>query len=229
MKRWFTVQRIKDVLGEGESLGVNTLIARTDQHIMRLLLEYWDEGGEIQWFAQTCPGEGPAERCIERAIEGRARACHLHGGVMDHLLAQGKLDEVPGQIERIRSAGMLAGIAGHDPEVFRWAETNVDIDYYLCSYYNSMRRDQKPEHDERAQEWFWDRDRKMMADLIRTLSRPVIHYKIMAAGRNDPVEAFAFAARAMRTQDAVCVGIYNEHQPAMLTENVALLKRTLGS
>jgi len=95
MKRYFTAQTIKDTLREAESLGINTVIARADQHIRRLLLEYWDEGGVIQWFAQTCPEVGPTETGVQRAIEGGAKACHVHGGVMDHLLAQGKLDEVP--------------------------------------------------------------------------------------------------------------------------------------
>lgn len=228
MKRWFTVQRIKDLLREAESLGINTFIARSDNHIRRLLLEYRDEGGKIQWFAQTCPEVSPTETGAKRAIEGGAKACHVHGGVMDHLLAQGKLDEVPRAIDMIREAGLLAGIAGHNPAVFKWAEENLDVDYYLCSYYNSMRRDQKPEHDERAQEWFWERDRKIMAELIQTLSKPVIHYKIMAAGRNDPTEAFAFAARAMRPCDAACVGVYNEHKPNMLREDVELLEGAWG-
>ncbi len=56
-------------------------------------------------------------------------------------------------------------------------------------------------------------DREKMTALIRNLSRPVIHYKIMAAGRNDPREAFAYAARAMRPTDAVCVGVYPAAPP----------------
>jgi len=229
MKRWFTMQRIKKLFREAESLGINTVLARTDHFIMRLFLEYWNEGGGIQWFAQTCPGGGPTELCISNAVEGGAKACHIHGGVMDHLLANGKLDEVPGHIARIREGGLLAGIAGHNPEVFRWAEKNLDVDYYMCSYYNSMRRDQNPEHVHGAKEWFWPQDRETMAELIQTLSKPAVHYKILAAGRNDPAEAFAFAARAMRPGDAVCVGIYHEQSPNMLREDVGLLEKAWRS
>jgi hypothetical protein len=48
MRRYFTSARIKQLLYEAEGLGVNTLIARTDHHVMRMLLEYWDEGGRLQ-------------------------------------------------------------------------------------------------------------------------------------------------------------------------------------
>ena len=53
MKRWYTVARIKETLFEAERLGITTLIARTDFHVIRMLLEYRDAGGKLQWFAQT--------------------------------------------------------------------------------------------------------------------------------------------------------------------------------
>ena len=226
MVGWFTIDRVKALLREAESLGINTVIARTDMNVMRFMKEYWDEGGTIRWFAQTCPPEGPPEVCIQRAIDGGAKACHLHGGWMDHQLLNGQMDEVPRFIDMIRSAGLLAGVAGHDPRVIEWAEKNLDVDYYMCSYYNSMHRKEQPEHVHGAPEWFWPEDRKIMTDLIQTLSKPAIHYKILAAGRNDPAEAFAFAAKSMRPGDAVCVGVYTEHDPDMLRADVGLLEKT---
>ena len=227
MKGWYSIDRIKALLQEAESLGINTVIARTDMRVMGLMREYWDEGGRIQWFAQTCPPEGPPELCIQRAIAGGAVACHIHGGYMDHQLLNNQLDCIPGLIDMIRGAGLLAGVAGHDPRVIEWAEDNLDVDYYMCSYYNSMHRDTNPAHVHGASEWFWPEDRKIMTDLVQRLSKPAIHYKILAAGRNDPAEAFAFAAKAMRPQDAVCVGVYPAYKPSMLREDVELLSNNL--
>ena len=225
MVDWYTPERIRALLVDAESLGINTVIARTDMNVMRFMREYWDEGGTMQWFAQTCPPEGPPEVCIRRAIDGGAAACHLHGGYMDHCLANGNLEQIPGLIEMIRSAGMAAGIAAHDPRVIEWAEEHIDVDYYMCCYYNSMRRDERPEHVHGAKEWFWPEDRETMTQLIQALSKPAIHYKILAAGRNDPREAFAYAAKSMRRGDAVCVGVYTEHNPNMLREDVELFER----
>ena len=61
-----------------------------------------------------------------------------------------------------------------------------------------------------------------MTATIRELPRPVIHYKVMAAGRNQPGEALAFAAQAMRPTDAVCVGVFPKDQPDMLAQDVRL-------
>lgn len=145
---------------------------------------------------------------------------------MDHRFAQGRIDDVPDALARIRSLGMLAGIAGHDPELFRWAEKTLDLDYYLCSYYNPQPRVARPDHVPEESERFRKEDREEMAALIRTLSRPVIHYKILAAGRNSPREAFDFAARTMRPGDAVCVGVYPRDYPGMLREDVDLFLKS---
>lgn len=229
MKRHFTTAQIKVVLRDAETLGVNTVLGRVDHHVLRVLLEYWDEGGHLQWFAQTCPEVGNHDACVSRAASGGAKACHIHGGVMDNLLAQGHLDEIPAVVESIRKHGMLAGIAGHNPKVFEWAEKHLDVDYYMCSYYNSAHRDQKAEHVSGITEWFLEEDRQTMTALIQKLSRPVIHYKIMAAGRNNPADAFAFAARQMRPADAVCVGIFPARKPGMLKKDVGLLAEALAA
>ena len=70
-------------------------------------------------------------------------------------------------------------------------------------------------------------DRQKMVDLIQGLSRPVIHYKVMAAGRNDPEQALELVARCLRPQDAVCIGIYPQDKPDMMAENIGLLERHL--
>jgi hypothetical protein len=229
MRHYFTTARIKETLREAEALEVNTFIARTDFHVMRMWMEYQDEGGKLMWFAQTCPEVGDHATCIERASTYGAKACHLHGGVMDYAFAQGLLDGVQPALDLIRQKGMLAGIAAHNHRVIEWAEEHLDLDYYLCCYYNPTPRDTHAAHDPNLAEQYLEEDRRVMTDLIQGLSKPVVHYKIMAAGRNDPRQAFAFAASKMRQNDAVCVGIYQENQPGILREDVRLLEESLES
>jgi hypothetical protein len=229
MKRYFTTAKIKETISEAERLGITTIFARADNHVVRLLLEYWDEGGQIRWFAQTCPEVGSNERCVVRAVKGGAKGCYIHGGVMDNFLAQNRLDEIPPAIDLIKESGLAAGVAGHNPATFEWAEENLDVDFYMCCYYNSANRDKEAEHISGMTEWFRDEDRQRMTDLIQGLSRPVVHYKIMAAGRNKPEEAFAFAARNMRPGDAACVGVFTRDRPDMLAENVRLFEQSLAN
>jgi len=227
MVHYFTCERIKATYREAERLGITTHVGRADHHIMRVLLEYWDEGGGIQWVAQTCPEVGTIQRGVQNAIRGRAKACYVHGGVMDNLLAAGRLDDVPAAINMIHDAGLPAGVAGHNPKVFEWAEEHLDCDFYMCCYYNPSNRARHAEHIVGESEWFHAEDRDAMTDVIQRLSKPAIHYKVMAAGRNDPREAFEYVARKLRPQDAVCVGVYTEKRPNELAEDVRLFEEAL--
>ncbi len=227
MRHHYTVSRIKEVLAQAEQLGINSHMSRADHHVMRYIMEYWDQGGKIIWLAQTCPELGDISRGVDNAVAGNASACHIHGGLMDFLLANNQLDELPDAIAKIRDAGMPAGIAGHNPKVFEWAEEHLDVDYYACSYYNSAHRDKRAEHVSGMPEWFKPQDREVMTRLIQRLSKPVIHYKVLAAGRNDPQAAFDFVARHLRPQDAVCVGVFTKDHPNSLADNLRLLQESL--
>ena len=224
MRHYYTVARIKEAMHQAEAAGITTIIARADTHVIRTLMEYWDEGGLLDWVAQTCPGVGPTEKVARMAIDGGAKAVFVHGGVMDYSFANDDFADPLAGIELIRSAGLPVGAAGHNPKVFAWARKNLDLDFYMCSYYNAAHRDRGAEKVSGMAEWFHDADRAVMAETIAGLSKPAIHYKVLAAGRNDPAEALAFAAGAMRPGDAVCVGVFTKHKPDMIAEDVRLFE-----
>ncbi|MCX7916512.1 MAG: hypothetical protein N2589_00035 [bacterium] len=224
MKKYFTSNRIKETLREAEKYGINTFIGRADNHIMRILLEYWEEGGKIQWIAQTCPEIKSQELSIDMAINNNPIGCYIHGGYVDYLFLNKRIVEVFPLIERIKKNGILSGIAGHIPEVFIWAEKNIDVDFYMCSYYNPIYRKEKPEKSE-EEEQFSDTDREKMIKVIKKLQKVVIHYKIMAAGRKTPEESISFLSKNARENDMVCIGIYPEMKKEMIKENIELMKK----
>jgi hypothetical protein len=148
MRHWYTAARIKDALRHAEQIGVTAHVGRADHHVMRFLMEHWDE---------------------------------------EHL----------------------------------------SLDFYMCSYYNAAHRDKNAELQSGQPEWFHASDRAAMAARIAGLSRPAIHYKIFAAGRNDPAEALDFVAEHLRPQDAVCVGVFTKDNPDMLADDARLLAAAL--
>jgi hypothetical protein len=222
MVRYYTAENIKKTLRQAESLGINSMIGRADRHVVRILREYWDEGGKIQWLAQTCPGVGPTDKVLWEAIEGGCSGCHVHGGTMDYLVSQGKTGEAVKAVEIMREQKIVAGLAGHQVKVFQWAEKNISVDYYMCSYYNPSNRELRPEHIHGAEETYLEEDRSAMLKMISSLSKPVIHYKVLAAGRNNPDDAFRVVAGAMRPSDMVCVGVSLGDDPAQLEKDVSL-------
>jgi hypothetical protein len=227
MVRYYKTENIKRLYRQAEELGVTTHIGRADHHIMRALFEYWDEGGAIQWIAQTCPELGDPSRGARNGIEHGAKAVFVHGGQSDHALIHGRLDEIKSVIDMVHDAGLPAGIAGHRPAIFEWAEEHLDCDFYMCSYYNPVPREKTAEHVSGSEENFDDADRDRMTDIIQRLSKPAIHYKVLASSRKTPQEAFAYVASKIRPGDAVCVGIFPKDNPNQLAEDIQIFEAAL--
>jgi hypothetical protein len=224
MRHYYTVDRIKATLRHAEQLGINTLVARADNHIIRMLMEYWDEGGQIQWIAQTCSERSSLAGSIGAAVKGGAKGVYIHGGMADWMFANDEWARAIDGVARIRDAGVAAGVGGHVPDLFRSADADgLDVDFYMCAYYDPSPRADDPEHDSQAREHWRPSDRDAMAAVIRNLSKPVLHYKVLAGGNGNPQEAFAFVRRHLRDQDAVVVGFYTKHKPDMMEEDTGML------
>ncbi|MHB0858499.1 MAG: hypothetical protein ACYC5M_13150 [Anaerolineae bacterium] len=227
MCAWYTDERIVETLFRAEALGLNTCLCRGDAHITRVLARYRREGGAMRWIAQT-DSQAPSSVAGARyCLEHGADACYLHGGQVDHYIAQGRYEEIERFVETVRAAGLPVGIAGHMPADFVWAEAHLNLDFYMVSYYNPSPRHDSPHHDPAAAEQYLPEDRDERVALLHTLQKPAIHYKVLAAGRTPPEEALAYAARHMRPDDAVCVGVYTADKADMLAEDLRLLLRNL--
>ena len=227
MVRYFTTKRIKETLHQAEELGVTTFLGRVDKHIRRILMEYWNDGGKIQWLAQTAPEFSSLSGNIAGAIDTGASAVYLHGGQMDFLYAQKQFDIIFKAVQQIKDAGLPAGVAGHTPQVHQWAQEKMNLEFHMCSYYNPTPRAKNAEHIQGSKEHFDDADRAAMMTVIHTLTTPAIHYKVFAAGRKSPPQALGFVAKNLRPQDAVCLGIFPKDKHNMLAEDIAILEKAL--
>jgi len=224
MSKFYTTARIKEALRKAEAAGINTLFARADNHVMRLLLEYWDEGGSIQWIAQTASERPDYLRNIETAAANGAKGCYLHGGQVDLYWNRRETDHFVKALEKIRSLGMAAGFAGHRPEPHEWIRDHLDPDFQLCCYYDPSPRVDRPDHDPTEAEKFDPAHRDRMAETIRTLKATAGHYKVLAAGRTPVREAFEYVSRVIRPRDVVVVGVYLGDDPDMIARDVALFE-----
>ncbi len=229
MREFYSEAQIHATLRQAESLGIDTFLGRADGHIADMLKSYWAQGGAIQWVAQTA-SEAPTQIEAARfAIDAGCKACYIHGGRMEYLLANGGEDEIVQTIRVIRDAGLPAGVAGHMPDIFTWAEEHLDLDLYMCSYYNPSPRHKQPWHDPNVKEQYRVEDRDRMLARIKTLSRPAIHYKVLAAGRTDPQEGIGFAARQLRPGDAMCLGFFTRDNPTMIADDIRYFEQGLSA
>jgi hypothetical protein len=217
MLDWYTTDRVKQTLEQAADEGVNTCLARGDRHIQRLFREYWNEGGRItNWIAQTAPEYESIPRNIKEAASAGAKGIYIQGAHVDRLFAGGRLEDVRPWLDEIRERGAAVGVGSHRPEVLRIVQDKGwPADFYMQCFYNLSERNEE----------YLAEDREKAVLTIRQLEKPTIAFKILAAGRNDPEEAFSFAFKNIKATDAVCVGVFPKHRPREIAQDAQLTRR----
>ncbi len=228
MKDYYTVARIKETLFQCEELGINTAFMRADAHIMRMLREYWNEGGKIQWFAQHAPEHRNWLDNIKSAKGAGATGIYIQGGVTDTLQEANKLEDLREACALLRQLRVVSGLAGHQPKTHLDVQAmGLDYDFHMVCCYNLTGRRGKIDVADPNAERYRAEDRKAAANLLRDLKKPCVAYKIMGAGRNNPREAIPYAVRHLKPTDIVCIGVFPKDRPNEIREDIELFCEAL--
>ena len=213
MKAWYTDERIVALLDEAADLGVTAVVTSPEPRWQTLWQKYRDEGGKLRhWIAQCHrkPEDIPAE--ISEAHDAGASALFIQGHRVEGQFEGDTFSTVKAWVGQSLKLGLPTGMAAHRPDVHPLAEQqDFGCDFYFQCFYNVAHGDV-----------FEPEARLKAVETIRSLPKPCIGYKLLAAGRNDPREAFAFARRELRPTDGFCVGIYNKVRTGELREDVGL-------
>jgi hypothetical protein len=219
MRRHYTDERIIQILDEAAECGLTALASPPDERWVNIWARYLEKGGRLKTWISQCHGNPEQmHEEIDRSIKAGAKAIFIQGLRVEEQFGQGNFDVLRSWIKQIKEAGLPAGAAAHWPEVHPELERRkfpTDF-YYQCFYNVSKSSDYSAAERERA------------LDTIKELKKPVIAYKILAAGRLPASEGFEFAFNHIARKDGVCVGIYAQkaidqiRQNATYTETLTL-------
>ena len=215
MEDYYTTSQVMADLREAEQYGINTVLARADRHIMRVLNEYRNAGGKIQWIAQTAKGNEYTDLTAHIRLIARYQpiAIYHHGGTTDQLYDDGKLNTLHDTLKLIRDLGFSPGLGTHEPHILKHCYyEGYDVDFYVCALYNHTRH----------REMYLNADRDAAIVAIQAVHLPVISIKVLAAGRSEPLPAFRFALKNIKPIDAMAVGMYTKGHPNQICDNTAL-------
>ncbi len=241
MLRYYTMTNIHKLLSECYKNGINTVQFRGDWFFTRIMLEHYESGGKLQWIAQTVSEFKDLKVNIKGIIRFKPVAIYYHGTDVDNKWHTGKIEEIKDIINFIKDNHLLAGIGSHIPEVIEYIEEKRwDVDFYMCSFYNLAKK-YKPfqaeltgkEKDSVSQkEEYLPEDRDKMTELIKSLNKPCLCFKILAAGRNCGTkeqvrDAFEYAFANIKETDAVVVGFYQKHKN-QVKESAEIVKNILN-
>lgn len=228
MRRYFTVDRIHETLFECERSGITAVVARTDNHIFRMISEYRDKGGTIRWIAQTAMEVASVELCIDQAKFFGAAACFVHGGTTDGCYDKGDVGKLKRAVGHIRKAGLPAGVASHQPEILERAAEELDVDFCLMCLHNISGRAGKIHVAEDEDALFRDEDRPPALAAIARIARPTIAYKVLSSGRKSPEAAFREVFTRVKDTDGILIGMCPDRRPDMVRRDADLVRSILA-
>ncbi len=219
IKAYHTDEKVLDTVQLCEENGINTVIFRCDDQIVRLLGKYRKErGGKIQWLAQTYPKPGDLTSNIQLAIDNGAVGAFIMGGIADKLVAEGKVDVLGEVTGFIKKNGLIAGCAGHALEVpMEIVKAGIDTDFFMKTLHHHGYWSAIPEeeHDN-----IFSTTPKETAEFMKTVEKPWIAYKVLAAGAIHPRDGFRYAFE--NGADFLCAGMFDfqVREDVILTKNM---------
>jgi hypothetical protein len=194
MTHYFNTEKILETWTLAEQNGINTTLMRADPHIIAHYQKFRRErGGKLQWIAQSAPEQGDPVENAKRACDNGAIAIYLHGGVSDSLVKEGKTAEIGKVVEGIRKVGLMAGIGAHLLATSQaCVQAKLDPDFYMVTI-NPLNYYSGPPAD--------------ICELMKTVRKPWIGFKVLGAGRLLPPKGFRHAFE--RGADFIAVGMFD--------------------
>ena len=228
LNHYFTDEKIIETLEICEENGINTIIANTGS--AGLLKKYWNErGGEIQWLAQ-CGGETKdLTGDVKMAIDNGAVGAFLIGNIGDNWARNGRVALIGKVVEFIKENGVIAGVAGHNLRTPMACEkAGIEADFYMkthhsTNYWSTRRPEQnKDVIDNYSADNYWDKEPEKTVEFMKTMKKPWIAYKVLAAGAIHPRDGFRYAFE--NGADFLCVGMFD----FQIIEDVLIAKDILS-
>lgn len=223
MVAYYTPDRIKETWARAWAAGIKTMITNNETpHVIKTTAEYIAEGGPLQWIAQVSGSNFPnMQSALDGAIKIGCKAAYLHGGFVDGLYKKKDEKALREYIRHGQSKGIPMGVAGHHPDVHYWVDSLDLVDFHVVCFFNCGSLHSGQGHKFKLADVF------PAAECTRKIEKPCIAYKIMGAGRIDPVMAFEFAFENIKPGDVVNVGMHRGDKDNMVEENVALVRSIL--
>ncbi len=213
-----TPEKVMETWQLCEERGINTVLSDEREKPREIIRRYRNQwGGNIQWIAEGHPKSDDITTNLQTTIDAGADAIYIQGGVGDRWVKLGRVDLIAEAVEFIKQNGLVAGVGGHSLEVPKAVEAaGIEPDFYMKTLhsknywsFNPADTDYGPFHADTPQsaDNVWCTDPDATIEFMRTVERPWIAYKTMAAGAIHPRDAFPFAFE--NGADFICVGLFD--------------------
>jgi uncharacterized membrane protein YphA (DoxX/SURF4 family) len=236
-KAYNTDQKVLETFHLAEMAGINaTFMVNRNYPIFSKYQKLYD--GKMKTIYQVYLKEDNFLGDIDLAIKNGATTLYIQGAESDRYVRTGKTDLLGKAVEYIKRQGVLAGVGAHSIEVIKACEREgIPADYYVKTFHHDKYWSAHPmenrvefsvdtakylDHN-KIHDNMYDLFPAVTAEFMKSVSKPWIAFKVLAAGAILPKDGFRFAFE--NGADFICVGMFD----FQVVENVNTANEILGS
>ena len=209
MYNYYSTENIKIALRKMEALGYNTMLPLATPFMIKILQDYENEGGNLQYIWQPyMPMNQKVSMMMMKDLKGTIGVYH-QGTTTDEYYETGRINLIHEQIKQYREMGIPVGLGTHRPDVIELSEKEGwDVDFYLACMQNARRgREGEPSGfitgKSKMGLLFYPEDRPVMLETLKKVTKPIITYKIFAGGQ-------MFVEKTKEEKRELIKGVYEE-------------------
>jgi hypothetical protein len=219
-RAYVTEERLLETFHLAEQHGINTVFETGGDYVKKYNARF---GGHLQFIPhiQVEPGQTQAalKDHIQAQVDTGAVALYVWGVSSDRLVEQGKGELLVKAVELAKATGLPIGVGGHSLQTPVVCEQlKVPCDFYVKTLHTDNHASATPKERRVDFMWqhtdaqaYWDNMWCINADetiaFFKTVTKPWIAYKVLAAGALHPREAFPFAFK--NGADFIAVGMFD--------------------
>lgn len=198
-----TEEKVLETFAAAEASGINTFMSNYRPDVLALVKKYREKrGGKLQWIvAPMAPVTDFAayDEEVRRLVDAGACAMYVYGGHGDKAVKEKQFDGLRKAVEIIKANKLPAGVGGHCLETVTACEREkVGADFYVKTFHHHNYHS-GPKPGEAKEDYsgkipaYWCRNPEETSAFMKTVQKPWVAFKVMAAGAIPPRDAFRYA------------------------------------
>lgn len=232
-RAYVTEQKLMETLRLAEEHGINTVFETGANYVHRYNREF---RGQMQFIPHIEVQAGQSDRVlsdhIKQQVDTGAVALYVWGLSADRLVQTGAVDRIHKAVEMAKAHGLPVGVGGHSLLVPMACEKDrVPCDFYVKTLHSDDYPSATPKPLRKefiwldgGQGWYdnmWCINPEETIAFMKTVTKPWLAFKVLAAGAIYPREAFPYAFK--NGADFIAVGMFD----FQIKENCELAAKVL--
>jgi len=201
VKSYNTDTKIRETIELAEASGINTLSVNITPAVCKVLNDHRKNGGKIQWILYTTTDIENFSKYrddLRQMADNGAEAIYIWGVHCDEYVTTGQLGIISKAVEEIKLLTVPCGLGAHGLQTVQEVEkSQLPIDFYIKTLHHH-RYPTAPRTGEATRittevPGYWCKNPEETAAFMKTVRKPWIAFKVMAAGAIPPEDAFPYA------------------------------------